>query len=263
MRALTLLCLMPAFVSAQEDPGAQWAPPPQAPKPPVLPTPAPTPTPAPVPAPVPAPAAGPSRPPPAATEVLPSPRRFTLGHVALALMGAIGRSTYFAVRIEAGAVFVGWPTRMADDPERAQGPTLGLALDLLAAKISVGACGSAGICGSRYQGGLALRGAYNWGVIGGDGVVAPVHSVFAQAVPFLSSNSVPSAPLVPGSLWGEHGVRFDVGLTSGFLRGSTWPSSGTFVIGGGVYFALSLEWLIVNTDDTGRFRFAISAGVGL
>jgi hypothetical protein len=177
------------------------------------------------------------------------------------LTGAVGHSSYFAVRIEAGAVY-GWPTRMAGSPERAQGPTLGLALDLLAAKIFVTACGGAGICGSRYQGGLALRGAYNWGVIGSDGIVAPVHSVFVQAVPFLSSNSVPSAPLVPGTLWGEHGVRFDVGLTSGFLRGSTWPRPGTFVIGGGVYFALSLEWLIVNTEDTGRFRFGISAGVG-
>jgi hypothetical protein len=192
----------------------------------------------------------------------PDPRRFTWGHLALAVMGALGSTGYFAVRIEAGAVY-GWPRRMDGSLNRARGPTVGLALDLLAAKVRVTQCGTAGVCGSRYQGGLAVRGAYNWGVIGNDAVVAPIHSVFVQAVPFLSSNSVPSAPLFPGSTWGEHGVRFDVGLTSGFLRGSTWPKPGAFVIGGGLYVALSLEWLLVTTENTGTFRGGLSLGVGL
>jgi len=192
----------------------------------------------------------------------PDPQRFTWGHVALTVMGALGQSGYFAVRMEAGAVY-GWPRRMKDSLNRAMGPTVGLALDLLAAKMQVVLCGTAGVCGSRYQGGLALRGAWNWGVIGNDAVVAPIHEVFVQVVPYLSSNSVPSAPLFPGSTWGEHGVRFDVGLASGFLRGSTWPKPGAFVIGGGLYAALSLEWLIVNTEFTGRFRGGLSLGVGI
>jgi hypothetical protein len=284
MRALTLLPLLPAIAMAQADPASQWEalpgsvrptrPPPRtvpdagtpesewavpASPPPELPPP---------------PPAAPTAPAPPAAEVKaatepekppappPDPRRFSWGHLGLALMGAFGESSYFAVRLEGGAVY-GWPVRMAGTQERARGFTLGVAFDLAAAKIGVPSCGSAGVCGSRYEGGLALRVAHNWGVIGNDGVVAPVHSVFFQAVPFLSSNNVPSAPLAPGLTWGEHGVRFDVGLTSGFLRGSTWPKPGSFVIGGGLYFALSLEWLIVNTDETGRFRFGISAGVGL
>ncbi len=192
----------------------------------------------------------------------PDPRRFTWGHVALAVMGAGGQSGYFAVRAEAGAIY-GWPRRMAGTLNRALGVTVGLALDLLAAKLQVSLCGTAGVCGSRYQAGLALRGAWNWGVIGNDGVVAPIHELFVQAVPYLSSNSVPSAPLFPGSSWGEHGVRFDIGVTSGYLRGSTWPKPGAFVIGGGLYAALSLEWLIVNTERTGRFRGGVSLGVGI
>lgn len=192
----------------------------------------------------------------------PDPRRWSWGHFALALTGAFGQSGYFAVRVEAGGV-VGLARRITGTPNRAMGPTLGLAFDLLAAKIRIGACGSAGICGSRYQGGLGLRGAWNWGVIDKDGVVAPIHAVFVQAVAFASSNSVPSAPLFPGSTWGEHGVRFDVGLTTGILRGSLWPRPGAFVIGGGLYFAASLEWLIVNTDQTGRFRAGLSLGVGI
>ena len=192
----------------------------------------------------------------------PDPRRFTWGHFALAVMGALGSTGYFAVRTEAGAVY-GWPRRMEGTLNRAMGPTIGVALDLLAAKVRISTCGTAGVCGSRYQGGLAVRAAWNWGVIGQDGVVAPIHSVFVQGVPFLSSNSVPSAPLFPGSTWGEHGVRFDVGLTSGFLRGSTWPRPGSYVIGGGLYVALSFEWLIVHTDLTGRFRGGLSLGVGI
>ena len=43
----------------------------------------------------------------------------------------------------------------------------------------------------------------------------------------------------------------------------TWPKPGSFVLGGGLYFALSLETLIVNTVETGRFRFGLSLGVGL
>jgi hypothetical protein len=191
----------------------------------------------------------------------PDPRRFTLAHLALAVTGAVGQSSYFAVRVEAGLVY-GVPTRMAQN-DRARGFTFGLGVDLAAAKISVPSCGSSGICGSRYQGGLLVREAYNWGVIGQDGVVAPIHSVFLQAVPFVSSNSVPSAPLSPGESWSEDGLRVDLGFTSGFLRGSTWPKPGAFVIGGGLYFALSLEWLIITTEETGHFRFGISAGVGL
>ena len=192
----------------------------------------------------------------------PDPRRWSWGHFALALTGAFGQSGYFAVRVEAGGV-VGLSRRITGTANRAMGPTLGLAFDLLAAKIRIGACGSAGICGSRYQAGLGLRGAWSWGVIDKDGIVAPIHSVFVQAVAFASSNSVPSAPLFPGSTWGEHGVRFDVGLTTGILRGSLWPRPGGFVIGGGLYFAASLEWLIVNTEQTGRFRAGLSLGVGI
>ncbi|MBL8953859.1 MAG: hypothetical protein JNK82_23990 [Myxococcaceae bacterium] len=193
----------------------------------------------------------------------PDPRRFTWGHVALGVNGMFGQSGYYAVRIEAGAVY-GWPRRMRDSANRAMGLTLGVAIDLLAAKLQVSLCGSTGVCGSRYQAGLAVRAAWNWGVIGNDGVVAPIHAVFVQGVPFTSSNEVPSAPLFPASSWVEHGVRFDVGLTSGFLRGSTWPKPGAFVIGGGLYFALSLEWLLVNNPPyTGQFRGGLTLGLGI
>jgi hypothetical protein len=190
----------------------------------------------------------------------PDPVRLTLGHFALALMGTVGESGYFAVRVEGGVVF-GRPWRISD--HHAMGPSIGIAADLLAAKLRAPSCGTAGLCASRYQGGLAVRGAWNWGAIGNDGIVAPVHSVFLQAVGFLSSNVIPSAPLSPGNIWGEHGVRFDLGLISGFLRGSWWPRPGTFVLGGGLYAALSLEWLIANSPETGRFRFGLSAGVGI
>ena len=199
---------------------------------------------------------------PAVDVLSPEPRRFTWGHLGLALMGALGDTGYFAVRVEGGAVY-GWPRRIAGTLNRAMGPTIAVAADLLAAKIRVRTCGSAGVCGSRYQGGLALRAAWSWGVIGNDGIVAPIHSVFLQAVGFMSSNSIASAPLAPGNVWGEHGVRFDLGATSGILRGALWPSPGSFVIGGGLYVALSLEWLIINTDETGRFRAGISLGVGI
>jgi hypothetical protein len=191
----------------------------------------------------------------------PDPRRFSLEHIALALTGGLGQSSYFMARLEGGAV-LGWPRRIVGSVEHARGFALGVGVDLSAGKIFVPSCGTAGMCGTRYEGGLALRVAHNWGVIGSDGVVAPVHSVFLQAVPFLSTNSVPSAPLAPGLMWGEHGVRFDMGLTSGYLRGSTWPKPGVFVPGG-LYAALSLEWLIINTDETGRFRFGVSVGIGM
>lgn len=255
---------------AQVDPAQEWAPPPSSTTPPPPPSSAPGPDPF---LPPPPPSQVEPRllddepkPPPPEAEVIetraPDPKRFTWGHVGLALTGAFGESGYFGVRAEAGAVY-GWPKRIGDTLSHAMGPTIGVALDLLAAKLRVPSCGDAGICGSRYQAGLALRAAWNWGVIGTDAVVAPVHSVFLQVVPFLSSNNVPSAPLAPGSTWGEHGVRVDLGLTSGYLRGSTWPKPGSFVLGGGLYFALSLETLIVNTVETGRFRFGLSLGVGL
>jgi hypothetical protein len=93
--------------------------------------------------------------------------------------------------------------------------------------------------------------------------VIPIHELFVQAVPFVSTQNVPPAPLAPAETWGEHGVRFDLGLISGYLRGSTWPKSGGVTIGGGLYAALSLEWLAVNTIETGRFRFGISVGAGI
>lgn len=192
----------------------------------------------------------------------PDPSRFTWGHFVLALMGAYGSTGYFAVRVEAGAVF-GWPRRIEDTLNRAMGLSLALAVDLLAAKVRVRMCGTAGVCGSRYQAGLALRAAWSWGVIGDDAVVAPIHSVFLQAVGYGSSNSVPSAPLAPGSVWGEHGLRFDLGMTSGFLRGSTWPKPGAYVLGGGLYVAVSLEWMIVHAEDTGTLRAGLSLGVGI
>lgn len=200
--------------------------------------------------------------PPAVDELSPEPRRWNWGHFALAVSGSFGQSGYFAVRMEGGAVY-GFARRLEGTLNRAVGPTAGLAFDLLAAKIRIGVCGSAGICGSRYQAGLALRGAWNWGVIDKAGIVAPIHSVFVQAVGFLSSNSVPSAPLFPGSTWGEHGVRFDLGVTTGLLRGALWPRPGAFVIGGGLYFAVSLEWLIQHTDQSGQFRGGLSLGVGI
>jgi hypothetical protein len=242
----------------------EWAPPPATTTPPTPAEPAATPPEAPElpspeaekPATEPVQAEEPELPPP------PDPRRFTVGHAGIALMGALGSSGYFAVRLEGGAVY-GWPRRMPGTLDRASGPSLGVAVDLLAAKMRISECGSAGVCGSRYQAGLALRTAWNWGVIGQDGVVAPVHSLFFQTVAFLSSNSVPSAPLAPGDTWGEHGLRFDLGVTTGILRGSIWPSSKSFVLGGGLYFALSLEWMIVHSDVSGTFRAGASLGVGL
>ena len=267
-----LAALAVATLVAQSDP-SEWVQPPPSPKPAAsrlaeedqeLPPPALPPEPPP---PVVTPPVATPKPPqaeaaPAVETESPDPRRWTWGHFALALMGSLGQSGYFAVRVEAGGV-LGWARRIEGTVNRAMGPTLGLAADLLAAKIRISVCGSAGICGSRYQAGLALRGAWNWGVIGKDGIVSPIHSVFLQAVGFLSSNSVPSAPLFPGSTWGEHGVRFDLGVTSGFLRGSTWPKPGAYVIGGGLYFAVSFEWLIVATEQTGRFRGGLSLGVGI
>ena len=251
-----LAALAVATMLAQSDP-SEWVQPPPAARPSqVEPEQAPAVEVEPEPPPVVAPK------PPAVDERSPEPRRWTWGHFALAVSGSFGQSGYFAVRVESGAVY-GLARRMEGTLNRAMGPTVGLAADLLAAKIRIGVCGSAGICGSRYQAGLALRGAWNWGVIGNDGIVAPIHSVFLQAVGFLSSNSVPSAPLFPGSTWGEHGVRFDLGATTGILRGALWPRPGSFVIGGGLYFAVSLEWLIQYTDQSGRFRGGVSLGVGI
>ncbi|MBK7860349.1 MAG: hypothetical protein IPJ65_17405 [Archangiaceae bacterium] len=192
----------------------------------------------------------------------PDPGRFTWGHLGLMLAGAFGQTGYVGARAEVGAVF-GWPRRMAGTVNRAMGPTVGVAADLLAAKTQVRICGGAGVCGSKYQGGLAARFAWNWGVIGTDAVVAPIHQLFFQAVGFLSHNEIPPAPLATGNVWSEHGVRFDVGVVSGILRGSVWPRPGSFVLAGGLYFALSLEWLIVNTADSGRFRGGLSLGLGL
>lgn len=266
-----LIPLAVAVVVAQSDP-SEWVEPPTTPAPvePVEEEPGEgvrvEPKPESQPETAPTPVAPAVKPPEPAVELpSPDPRRWTWPHFALALMGSFGDSGYFAVRLEGGAV-IGFARRMQGTANRAMGPTLGIAADLLAAKIRIGVCGTAGICGSRYQGGLALRGAWNWGVIDKEGIVAPIHSLFLQAVGFLSSNSVPSAPLFPGSTWGEHGVRFDLGLTSGYLRGSTWPRPGAFVIGGGIYLALSLEWLIAVSDPdvrTGRVRFGVSLGVGI
>jgi len=250
---LAALALLTVLSQSPSDPSEEWAP---------APVPAPAAPEPQAPAPAPKPAATVTEPPKEDVPA-PDPRRFTWGHFALALMGTMGSTGYFAVRIEGGAMY-GWPRRMAGTVNRAMGPSVSLAADLLAGKVAVPSiCQSAGLCGSRYQGGLALRGAWSWGVIGNDGVVAPIHAVFLQAVGFLSSNSVPSAPLAPASMWGEHGVRFDLGVTSGFLRGSTWPKPGSFVIGGGLYFALSLEWLIQNTPESGRFRGGVSLGIGI
>lgn len=250
-----------ATMLAQSDP-SEWVQPPATSRPsPVEPQDAPVVEvePAPPPPVVPTPPVAPQ---PAVDERSPEPRRWSWGHFALAVAGSFGQSGYFAVRVEGGGVY-GSARRMEGTPNRAMGPTIGLAVDLLAAKIRIAVCGTAGICGSRYQAGLALRGAWSWGVIDKAGVVAPIHSVFLQAVGFLSSNSVPSAPLFPGSTWGEHGVRFDLGVTTGLLRGALWPRPGAFVIGGGLYFAVSLEWLLQYTDQSGRFRGGISLGVGI
>src|SRR5262245_16993643 len=147
LAALALLTVL-----SQSDPSQEWAP---APVQPVQP-------PAPVEKPQPAgkPAAEVAKPPPEEVPA-PDPRRFTWPHFALARTGTLGQSGYFAVRIEAGAV-VGFPRRMAGTTNRAMGLSLGLAADLLAAKLSVRECGSAILCGSRYQAGVALRGAWNW-----------------------------------------------------------------------------------------------------
>jgi hypothetical protein len=266
MLAACVICM----VLSQSDPASDWAAPPQSEAP------------APQPAPGAAPKGvlagpGPEAPKPTAparsdTPAIaeappldvpsPDPTRFTWGHLGLTMTGAVGTTGYFGVRVEAGGVY-GRPRRIAGTLNRAMGPTLGIAADLLAAKVRVRMCGTAGVCGSRYQGGLAARAAWTWGVIGSDGVVAPIHQVFFQAVAFLSSNSIPSAPLAPGNVWGEHGLRLDIGLTSGILRGSLWPRPGSFVIGGGLYLAFSFEWLLVNTEETGRFRGGVSLGLGI
>src|SRR5262245_45432436 len=88
---------------------------------------------------------------PAVPEVVappPDPTRFTLPHLALALMGAVGESGYFAVRVEGGIV-LGLPSRMAGSEFHAMGPTFGIAADLVAAKLWVPSCDTAGLCASR------------------------------------------------------------------------------------------------------------------